>query len=302
MKTTFLIPIALALAAATVGGGTARGAIRVYGEAASTGPDINVQVYADISDTAILSHSFKLFYPRALLRVAAATRPEAIWRLQDGASSFPYAPPDTTAAGEVLFVGACLDAAHPLAGVTGGRVPLGSVRFNRNTSDTPNFDLTIGRTGQFASFATTNGVVLEAQPGGVQIEAVGADPDDRDLDGLRDKWEEKFFGGTRGVFYSDDPDGDGLNNLSEQAVGSDPTDPRSNLQLTISSRRGLMLLEWASVDGKTYAIDLGKQPGKFEPMKEGIKATPPLNTLELDERELGDAMFFRVRLEAAATR
>ncbi len=58
---------------------------------------------------------------------------------------------------------------------------------------------------------------------------------DGDFDGLPDGWEVFWFGeGEDALFVitdkwsgTDDPDGDGFNNLAEHAAGSDPTDPAS---------------------------------------------------------------------------
>jgi hypothetical protein len=286
--------------AATLLATPASAAVQVYGEATSTGPNIRVQVYADITGASIVSHTFKLFYNASRLQVLGASRNEAVWYFHNGVNPVPQTPPATTPAGEVLFVSGHLDARNPHTGVTGNRVLLGTVEFGRNDSTTPSFDLTIGRTGLFASFVNTNGSVLEAQVGQVVMQGVAPNPDDQDLDGLPDKWEEKFFGGTRGVFYSDDPDEDGVNNLGEQALGSDPTDARSNLRLAISDRRDLVLLEWDSAEKRTYVIEVGKELGKFETWKDGIEATPPMNSFELDRGELGDARFFRIRLETPA--
>lgn len=296
MKHLLTLP-ALCLAAA-LGATTASAAVQVYGEATSTGPNVRVQVYADITGVAIVSHTFKLFYNAGQLQVLNAQRNESVWYFHNGVQTLPQTPPATTPAGEVLFVSGRLDARDPRSGVTGNRVLLGSVEFGRNGSATPSFDLAIGRTGQFASFVTTNGSVLEAQVGQVVMQSIQADPDDQDLDGLHDKWEDKFFGGTRGVFYSDDPDGDGVNNLGEEALGSDPTDARSNLRLAISDRREVVLLEWDSVENRSYTIEVSKELGSFEAWKEGIRATPPLNSFELDRQELGEVRFFRIRLDA----
>jgi hypothetical protein len=289
---------ALLLAAALLAS-PASAAVQVYGEASSTGPNIRVQVFADISSASIVSHTFKLYYNASQFQILSASRNESVWYFFDGARMLPQPPPSAPAPGQVLFISGHMDARTPHAGVTGNRVLLATVDFTRNDSSTPTFDLTIGQTGQFASFVTTNGSVLEAQVGQVIMQPVKADPNDEDLDGLQDKWEDKFFGGTRGAFYSDDPDADGVNNLGEEALGSDPTDAKSNLRLAITDRREAVILEWDSAEKRTYAIEVSKELGKFETWKEGIEATPPLNTLEVDRKELGDPQFFRVRLEAA---
>lgn len=50
---------------------------------------------------------------------------------------------------------------------------------------------------------------------------------DDDKDGLRDDWEKKYFGNlAQGP--NDDPDQDGLTNLEEQTLGTDPTKPDSD--------------------------------------------------------------------------
>lgn len=292
--------LAIALGAATaaaVGTIPAHASVRVYGEATSTGPDVSVQVYADITSPAIVSHSFKLYYPASELRVAGAAHPEAVWYFHDGTRTVPCPAPETSTPGEVLFVGGLMDARNPLAGVTGNHVLLGTVLFSRNSQDTPNFDMTIGRAGQFASFVTVNGAVLEAQAGQVTVQSVSNNPGDTDLDGLGDKWEENFFGTTRGVFYSDDPDHDGVSNQGEETMGSDPNDPTSNLHLVISDGKEKLVLEWTSAEKRRYTIEAARTLGRFEPIKEGIEATPPLNTYELERGDLGEILFFRIRVE-----
>lgn len=271
-------------------------AVRVHGEATSTGPTVRVQVFADITDAAIVSHSFRLFYPTSLA-VESAVRNDSVWYFHDGSRVLPQTAPDTSRPGEVLLVGGRLDARSPRAGVTGNQVLLGTVEFRRTSSATPTFELSIGRAGQFASFVTTAGAVLEALPGVVNWQGVQADSDDQDLDGLNDGWEEKYFGTTKGVFYSDDSDRDGASNLGEQAMGSDPTDPRSLLRLEVVEGKETLVLEWPSVEGRRYTLEGAKQLNRFGTIQEGIASTPPRNTVELKRSELSDIMFFRVRVD-----
>ena len=275
----------------------AQAAVRVYGEASSTGPEISVKVYADIADTAIVSHTFKLFYNPADLQLIEATHNLDVWFLHNGSTTVPYAGPNESQPGEILFTGAHMDGRSPRSGVTGNRVLLGSARFARSNPNTPSFDLSLGRAGHFANFVDINALTLEVVPGEVQIFSVKANPADEDLDGLSDQWEKKFFGDT-GVFYSDDKDGDGVNNLGEQAMGSDPTDSNSLLRLTITEGRGRVVIEWPSADERIYSIEGAKRLSDFNVLKEGIKATPPLNAIEFDRSELPDTFFFRVSVQA----
>jgi len=177
----------------------AQAAVRVYGEAASTGPEISVKVYADITDTAIVSHTFKLFYNPADLQLIEASQNLDVWFLHDGTATVPYPAPNDSQPGEILFTGAHMDGRNPRSGVTGNRVLLGSARFVRSNPNTPSFDLSLGHGGHFANFVDTNAQTLEVIPDAVRILSVKANPADEDLDGLSDRWEDKFFGGTRGA-------------------------------------------------------------------------------------------------------
>lgn len=276
----------------------AQAAVRVYGEASSTGPEISVQVYADITDTSIVSHTFKLFYNPADLQLIEASHNLDVWFLHTGSATLPYPGPDSSTPGEILFTGAHMDGRNPRSGVAGNRVLLGSARFTRSNPNTPTFDLSLGHAGHFANFVDTNALTLEVVPDAVRILSVKANPADEDLDGLSDQWEKKFFGGTRGVFYTDDKDGDGVNNLGEQAMGSDPTDSSSLLRLTITEGRGRVVIEWPSAEDRLYTIEGAKRLSDFGVLKEGIKATPPLNSVEFDRSELPDTFFFRISVQA----
>ncbi len=292
------ILLPLLAAALTAVAPTGMAAVQVHGEATSTGPTIRVQVFADISDPAVVSHSFRLFYPAAL-EVVSAARNEAVWYFHDGTRTVPQPEPDASSAGSVLFVGGHMDGRSPHAGVTGNHVLLGTVEFRRRDQSVPRFDLSIGRAGQFASFVTVNGQVLEAQPGTVSWQGVDPDAGDQDLDGLADSWEEKYFGTTKSVFYSDDADHDGATNLGEQAMGSDPTDPRSLLRLDVVEGKETLVLEWPSVEGRVYTLEGARELSRFRPLTEGILATPPRNSVELKRSELGEQIFFRVQVDAS---
>ena len=277
----------------------AQAAVRVYGEASSTGPEISVKVYADIADTAIVSHTFKLFYNPADLQLLNASHNLDVWYLHNGSATVPYAEPNASQPGEILFAGAHMDGRNPRSGVTGNRVLLGSARFARSNPNTPTFDMNLGHGGHFANFVNTDAQTLEVIPDGVRILSVKPNPADEDLDGLSDRWEDKFFGGTLGVFYSDDTDGDGVNNAGEQAAGTDPTDENSLLRLRITEGRGRVVIEWPSAEERVYAIEGAKRLSDFGLLKEGIKATPPMNAIEFDRNDLPDTFFFRVSVEAS---
>ena len=121
MKHLLNLP-ALGLAAA-LGATTASAAVQVYGEATSTGPNVRVQVYADITGAAIVSHTFKLFYNASQLQVLDAHRNEAVWYFHNGINTVPQTPPVTTPLGEVLFVSLSVLEGGPRDNATFGEVP-----------------------------------------------------------------------------------------------------------------------------------------------------------------------------------
>ena len=79
-------------------------------------------------------------------------------------------------------------------------------------------------------------------------------------DGISDAWRQQYFGhiepeASDGSRAQDDPDGDGLNNLQEQAAGTDPTSSVSALRITSITREGADLrVTWATGLGKTNAL------------------------------------------------
>jgi hypothetical protein len=291
------IGCAIGLVAAWFSAPAAHATVRVYGIASSTGPQITAQIYADISTTPIVSCSFKVFYDARLLQVAQATRNDAVWSMFDGVRTVAYQAPDISQPGQVWFVGGKLDARDPHAGVLGTGVLLGTVAFNRLEPRTPEFNVAIGRPGDYANFVTIHGISLDALPGEVTFTSVVPTRNDRDLDGLNDKWETEFFGDPKLAFYSDDGDKDGIDNLGEQALGSDPTDEKSNLELTIVRQTKGVLLHWTSFADRTYTLEGSDDLRRFRTLKSSIAATPPLNTFELSNDD--SRTFYRILLEPA---
>ena len=63
----------------------------------------------------------------------------------------------------------------------------------------------------------------------------------------------------------------------------------------VSARWAAVLLNWASVSGKTYSILCAIHPGvAFTPMVTNLNATPPLNTYTAYPS--GDAFYFRLAI------
>lgn len=110
----------------------------------------------------------------------------------------------------------------------------------------------------------------------------------------------KFFGDIARAYFTDDPDRDQVNNLAEQALGSDPTNPQSNLWLWISRQNQTILLQWTSVSERSYTLQVSDDLRKFQSLKSGLAATPPVNTFELPAPYPTEPAFYRLCLDPAS--
>ncbi len=139
----------------------------VYAEGAYDDTSLVLYVYADITDDApLVSQCFKLTYDPTKLTFSTASKNEAVWYFGKGGPDYPYKDPEDTG-DAVVVIGGKLDTDAPQAGVSGDRVLLGTVTFNRLSSGTPpdplapeeyfGISLDIGKGGNFANFVDVNG-------------------------------------------------------------------------------------------------------------------------------------------------
>ena len=140
--------------------------VTVYAEGAYTETDLAVYIYADISGDAILSAGVKLTYT-AELTLTSAAKNEDVWYMGDGSSNEAYMDPDTSVAGEVIIICGKLDTndGHALDGVSGDRVLLGILRFDRTDSAmpfAPALTIDYGKAAPYDNFVETDGTVLDS--------------------------------------------------------------------------------------------------------------------------------------------
>jgi subtilisin family serine protease len=125
--------------------------------------------------------------------------------------------------------------------------------------------------------------------------------DDADHDGLLDWWEQLRFANLTTATKDTDSDGDGASDGQEYLAGTNPTDPKSVfkvLSVTRASPRNIAV-RWSGIAGQTYALERSTNllKGFTETIRDGIKATPPVNSLT-DTNAAGPGPFFyRVRLQ-----
>ncbi|MBP9903068.1 MAG: alpha amylase C-terminal domain-containing protein [Verrucomicrobia bacterium] len=93
-------------------------------------------------------------------------------------------------------------------------------------------------------------------PYSVLILSRQAHPDlDADGDGLRNGWEQQYFGDALSGKATADDDLDGANNLQEQAAGTHPKQDRSVLRFTdISAPNGAVTLRWTGGESARQVV------------------------------------------------
>jgi len=125
---------------------------------------------------------------------------------------------------------------------------------------------------------------------------------DLDGDGLPDSWEIAHFGSiTNSSGQScEDHDGDGMCDRGEYRSGTDPTASSSVLAITqfASPDASALVLQWASVAGKTYAVKVSTNlAAGFVPLTNGLPATPPVNVYTVTVQHAGNPAYCRVQVE-----
>ena len=143
---------------------TSSAAVDVYLEGAYTETDLTVYIYADINP-AVLSYGVKLTYSSTELNISTAEKNESVWFMGDGTTNHAYMDPETSTPGEVIIIGGKLDTNAPTAGVTGDRVLLGKVVFNRTENSmpfAPALSVSLGRSGRYNNFVQPDGAVMDS--------------------------------------------------------------------------------------------------------------------------------------------
>lgn len=143
--------------------------VDVEGIYTTNGSTVVAEIFANISETTpILSYGVKLNYDAAQMTVVSAEKNEAVWFFGDGtpAGNKPYMNPDTSTAGQVIIIGGTLNTADPTGGVSGRRLLLGRVTFNRaSTSYKPVLTIANAKAAPYSNFVRTNGTVLDGTAG-----------------------------------------------------------------------------------------------------------------------------------------
>ncbi len=143
--------------------------VDVYAEGGYSDTSMTIKIFADINsdlqDGPLRSAGVKLIYPTEKLTGPLASNNTDDWYLGLPNASFPYAAPDISVEGEIVFLVGILDENNLGYGLEGERILLGTVIFERkqNSAIPLASDLTLsqGKDTPFIDFATTLGEELD---------------------------------------------------------------------------------------------------------------------------------------------
>jgi hypothetical protein len=153
------------------------GAVTYFTDCAWEGTEFVCDVYADTDGDNLISGGIKISYDPSKLSSPIAEKNEDVWFFgTESGTKYTYMDPELDeSAGTITYIVGKLDEDDPTAGVSGERVVIGTVTFERSASDDPcagddpagyyGLDLELGRGGEYENFVSTSGDLMDNSAG-----------------------------------------------------------------------------------------------------------------------------------------
>ncbi len=136
---------------------------------------------------------------------------------------------------------------------------------------------------------------LDPTPTRLELEATVIRDLDTDSDGLPDDWE-KFYFGDLAQNANDDPDGDGVNNLSEYLAGTNPTQAASAFRITTTNQTEL---HWPNLPSRQPTVEFSDNLTHWQNVTNAAIIYPtPLTAEWSDPSPSATNRFYRVHVSA----
>jgi hypothetical protein len=116
-------------------------------------------------------------------------------------------------------------------------------------------------------------------------------------DGLPNSWWDDFFPNPSDWVAGNDADGDRFTNAQEHALGTDPTDSSSLMEIrSVTRGSGATAVEWSSVLGKKYRLYASPSLSPADWQSVGSEKTATGNLTSETHSTNADVQFYRVHL------
>jgi hypothetical protein len=122
---------------------------------------------------------------------------------------------------------------------------------------------------------------------------------DANRNGMADAWEQAAFGQVSPTRTAlSDTDGDGFPDLAEFIAGTDPNQPTSTLHLShpVKLVNGAVRLQWPTVRGRAYRVQVSSTPGQWQNVTDWMLATSSALSHSLPPTTATGVSFFRVEV------
>jgi hypothetical protein len=180
--------------------------------------------------------------------------------------------------------------AGELTGNLAAGAPIAWVQFfNQNAGSNTERNVYVGAMSHTVS--TTGERTVTATASVIRVDDEGS------TDGLPDSWWGTYFENQADWVAANDPDRDGFSNSQEHALGTDPTDAASRLDITSIVRTGnTTTVEWMSVSGKKYRLYGSPTLTGSDWQPVGSEQTAASSRTTETHSTPADMHFYRVRL------
>lgn len=165
-------------------------------------------------------------------------------------------------------------------------------------SDWTRYGADFGNYGSSVVNVTGGSGEISVGPYSVLILSRQAQPDlDADGDGLKNGWEQQYFGDPLAASPTADNDGDGANNLHEQAAGTNPNLAGSVLKIIeIQPDNGNVSLRWTGGQSVRQVVQTASDlHGDWSALYTNQPPTPVTNMLTVSNLA-GATHYFRIQL------
>jgi hypothetical protein len=124
-------------------------------------------------------------------------------------------------------------------------------------------------------------------------------PDSPWADEIGDGWRAQYFGSASAPLSHPllDPDGDGVNNLAEFKLGSNPLDREDNLRVRASARARSLSLQFRTALGRKYILEASEtlEPGSWRVVRPEIVGNGA--AFEHADESTAARLYYRLRLK-----